>query len=107
MSGMPGPSSTTLTSIRESVSEASSRPPDRVDDHVHLRLVGGDHGAPDGLGVGPDALEVLLDGARGRARPAEVVALDVVGDELHQGFAASLAGAALGAGAGLGPASSW
>jgi len=37
--------------------------PHRVDDHVHLRFIGGDHRPADGLRVGADPLEMLLDGA--------------------------------------------
>ena len=55
-----------------------------VDDDVHLGLVGGDHGAAHGVALGADALEVLLEVARGGARLAEVAAVDVVGQVLHE-----------------------
>ena len=45
-----------------------------VDDHVHLRLVSGDHGAADGLGV-RHQLEMFLEGSGGVAGPLEIVAL--------------------------------
>ena len=54
-----------------------------VDDDVHLGLVGGDHRAADGVALGADPLEVLLEVARGRAGAREVPAADVVGQVLH------------------------